>query len=48
MTGLELLITARSEEYMVNGETKKTLRIKNMREVPIAEVDGDDLDPKPF
>jgi hypothetical protein len=34
---------------MVNGETKKTLRIKNMREVPIAEVDGDDLlDPKPF
>jgi hypothetical protein len=48
MTGLELLITARSEEYMVNGETKRTLRIKNMREVPIAEVDGDELDPKPF
>ena len=48
MIGLELLITARSEEYQVNGETKKTLRIKNMREVPIAEVDGDDLDAKPF
>ena len=48
MIGLELLITARSEEYQVNGETKKTLRIKNMREVPIAEVDADDIDPKPF
>ena len=48
MIGLELLITARSEEYQVNGETKKTLRIKNMREVPIAEVDADDVDPKPF
>jgi hypothetical protein len=49
MTGLDLLITARSEEYQVNGETKRTLRIKNMREVPIAQVDGDDLlEDKPF
>lgn len=33
MIGLELVITVRSEDYEVNGEKKKTVRVKGMRAV---------------
>jgi hypothetical protein len=43
MIGLELVITVRSEDYEVNGEKKKTVRVKGMRAVdPVAEEE------KPF
>jgi len=33
MIGLELVITVRAEEYELNGEKKRTMRLKNMRAV---------------
>lgn len=50
MIGLSLVVTLKFEEYQSNGETKRTLRIRNMKQVVAnaaasGDVDGED---KPF
>lgn len=51
MIGLSLVVTLKFEEYQSNGETKRTLRIRNMKQVSAAKPsdnDGGDGDEKPF
>lgn len=39
MIGLNLIITVKAEEYQVNGETKKAMRIKRLKAV-VSDNDG--------
>jgi len=47
MIGLELVITTKFEEYLSNGETKRTLRVKSMKAVAEDSVDAES-DEAPF
>lgn len=47
MIGLELVITTRFEEYQSNGETKRMLRVRSLKEVSEAPVDAES-DESPF
>ena len=52
MIGLSLVVTLKFEEYQSNGETKRTLRVRNMKPASAAAKPSDndvgDGDEKPF
>lgn len=45
MIGMSLVITTKLEEYESNGEKKKAVRLKNMKQVPASDDTGEE---KPF